>query len=403
MSRSKWAQDLSDASFKNVKFFVLSAKRSGGRSIVNHEFAEREEPFAEDMGRAGTGFPVQAHVIGDDYMNQRDDLIEALESKGVGTLMHPFYGALEVVCGPFTVSEEMVGEGRRAVFQIQFFEAGKFTFPSELVDVEFNLLDVVEGALDAYSEAMQAVLDIAALPGQAVEFARFAVDAAAGAVEFALAPFEALGDIAADLAFSVRNLKAEALDLLATPGDLADRLEDSFDLMIEAIEGKDDRVKALNTLLNFGNDFEVLEENTDTRKRINDNNSAIKEFMQNVAITKICQEVIDVEFSSVSEAQNERDRIVDFIDTKLESGDVLLSDDQFQLMSDLQATLTVAVPSEQSDLPDIIEFTPSETTPSLLIAYDLFQDPRREQDIIDRNEIEHPGFVPGGVPLEVVS
>ena len=67
-------------------------------------------------------------------------------------------------------------------------------------------------------------------------------------------------------------------------------------------------------------------------------------------------------------------------------------------MSQMVQTL----PNANADLPRVREYTPKATTTSLELAYDLFENPDAEADIIDRNDISHPGFILGGTTLEVV-
>ena len=47
-------------------------------------------------------------------------------------------------------------------------------------------------------------------------------------------------------------------------------------------------------------------------------------------------------------------------------------------------------------------YTPREVTPGLALAYDLYEDVSRETELIERNAILHPGFLPAR-PLKVLS
>jgi prophage DNA circulation protein len=46
---------------------------------------------------------------------------------------------------------------------------------------------------------------------------------------------------------------------------------------------------------------------------------------------------------------------------------------------------------------------PQATQPALVLAYSLYEDASRDADIIARNNVRHPGFVPGGRTLEVLA
>jgi len=41
--------------------------------------------------------------------------------------------------------------------------------------------------------------------------------------------------------------------------------------------------------------------------------------------------------------------------------------------------------------------------PAIVLAYRLYGDAERADEIVARNRVRHPGFVPGGQPLEVLS
>ena len=398
---STWLLSYRDASYKKVKFFVEGSRRVGGKAIVNHEFPERNKSYAEDMGKIGVGFPVTAYVLGDDYMSQRDDLIKAIESKGSGILVHPYYGRLNVVAGNCEVIEES-RKGRKAVLSIQFFEANEYQYPSELIDAVAELFAAATSLFDSIKSAMATVEFIAGLPGEAVDAARAAVGAAADAFEFVTSPIAMIAEKAAELSYSIRQLKADTDDLLNAPDQLADRLLENFQLVVEAVEGPEDRVKLLEGLTTFGDDWEELALNTPTRERMKENDDAIKEFMQIAAISTIAEQLTNIDFKSLTDAKQARDSAVEYINEKLEDDELILSDDVFTALSDLSANLVAAIPDPSITMPDIVEVIPVETVPSLVFTYDLFQDLTKEQDIIDRNNIEHPGFIPGNEPLEII-
>ncbi len=118
-----WKARLVPASFRGVEFKIDVGSRSGGRRTVLHEFPKRDDPYAEDMGRSAQRFTIAGYVIGGDYFDQRDALIEALETEGAGTLVHPTMGEFQVNSGPFAVTEHRE-RGRIAEFEMSFVEAG---------------------------------------------------------------------------------------------------------------------------------------------------------------------------------------------------------------------------------------------------------------------------------------
>jgi prophage DNA circulation protein len=112
-----WRARMMPASFNRARFHCESNARESGRRIVEHQFPKKDNPYAEDMGRAAREFTVRAYCIvfpfdtGDglrtlDYTVVRDALIAQLEAEGPGTLQLPTQPAQQVVCPRYRVTEE---------------------------------------------------------------------------------------------------------------------------------------------------------------------------------------------------------------------------------------------------------------------------------------------------------
>ncbi|MBU2249423.1 MAG: DNA circularization N-terminal domain-containing protein [Gammaproteobacteria bacterium] len=128
--RLVWAnednQQRKKASFRGVPFFVRDSDRSIGRRNIVHQYPYRDiPPFIEDLGRDSDEFTINGYVIqntdnNQDYIDERDALIEALRDFGKGTLIHPYYGELEVnLLGKVRI-EESFAQGGIARFTMTF-------------------------------------------------------------------------------------------------------------------------------------------------------------------------------------------------------------------------------------------------------------------------------------------
>jgi len=58
-----WRDNMQQASFRDVPFIVQEHDGQGGRRVGSHEFAGRDVPFTEDMGRKQRKYTLQALVI----------------------------------------------------------------------------------------------------------------------------------------------------------------------------------------------------------------------------------------------------------------------------------------------------------------------------------------------------
>ncbi|WP_312926129.1 DNA circularization protein [Atlantibacter hermannii] len=125
-----WKDRLQDASFRGVPFKVEEEGAAVGRRVETHEYPNRDKPYTEDLGKITSRPTITAYVVGEDCYDQRDRLIEALNKPGPGTLIHPAYGEMNVcVDGEIRVSTTKT-EGRMVRFDLRFVEAGELSFPT---------------------------------------------------------------------------------------------------------------------------------------------------------------------------------------------------------------------------------------------------------------------------------
>jgi len=125
-----WRDRLQPASFRGVAFEYQSDDLGGiGRRNVVHEYPKRDVPYVEDMGRSVEEISLEAIVIGPDYLTQLDELLKALRAEGPGELVHPFYGRLQVVASGCRVRHTFE-EGGLARVSMMFTEAGENQYPA---------------------------------------------------------------------------------------------------------------------------------------------------------------------------------------------------------------------------------------------------------------------------------
>ena len=89
-----WAESLQDASFKGVKFEVLSTRDEFDRDVAEFLYPYRSGGTTDDMGRGLRRFDLIAVFNGDDYMQQLQTFLAKIDEPGSGELIHPIYGSI---------------------------------------------------------------------------------------------------------------------------------------------------------------------------------------------------------------------------------------------------------------------------------------------------------------------
>ncbi len=374
------------ASFRGATFYVESAERSGGRRNVKHEYAKRDLPYSEDMGRKARGFPIEGYVLGDDYTTARNTLLTALEAKGPGPLVHPYYGNLSVCVDSFRVRESS-DRGGMAVFSIEFSETpAQPQQPTSVVDGREKLVQSASLALAAIGAEFLAKYS----PGVLLDSVSGALRSATLAINNVLETSRMQQQTLANLKRLVSRFEDAIEELVNEPSDILADLTDIFALF--------DTSDALLTVYDF-NPGVRPQATTDNREEEQQNFDATQRLIQQLTLIRSSEIAADEDFESYDAALLARETITDLLDEQADDA----TDDTFPVLLQLRADLVKGVPGASSDLPRLVAHTPKFSTPSLVLAYQLYGDLLLEEDLVNRNRIRHPCFVRGGVALEALS
>jgi len=132
---NEWRDSLVLASFRGIEFHTQTGARQSGRRLVVHEYPKRNVPYAEDMGRHAIRWTFTGYLLLRDkgillphrrkynLIDQRNELIYALEADDAGTLVHPSLGTMLCMCERYAYSEQRE-RGGYMEFDMQFVEAG---------------------------------------------------------------------------------------------------------------------------------------------------------------------------------------------------------------------------------------------------------------------------------------
>lgn len=404
-----WRDHLRPASFRGVAFEVNSSQFEGGRRGENHEYPLRDESYFEDLGRKARRFTITGFVVGADYMTGRDALIEALEAEGPGQLVHPFYGSRNVSVPDFRVSESD-REGGVARFTITFEETGESTQPAAGDDRAAQ----VKSAAD--------IFDIAAIESFAERFM------SAGFPDFTIAGALDILDLVAAELLAGTNVPAFADDVsgflstsrtaVADASSFASRvvaLISAFGFLGSSGSGGASRIArgavnpnpsimpTLDRLISVSDDDYISDVPRETAARQQEaiNTAAMAGLVRRAAFSAKARRLADTEFVSANEANAAMVEFADSIDAEVERSNV--SDAEYTAARALTAKVVADLSARLGGLPQVRKVRVPQVTPAVVLAHALYDTPFRDEEIIARNDVVRPGFLPSGEPIEVLS
>ncbi|MDH0640615.1 DNA circularization N-terminal domain-containing protein [Pseudomonas sp. GD03860] len=432
-----WRDNYRAASFRGVPFFVESADSTHGRRQAVHEHAQRDVPYTEDLGRKAREFSVSGYLIGLDYQAQRDKLIEACETAGPGVLVHPYRGELTVVCRGLGLSES-TNDGGMCLVKLTFLEAGEASYPSAKID-SINAISAKGNAVTAAAE--QGFLSDFLTTGFPAYVAESAAKGLADLGEFMAAPgLNFAGDLqaASDFYLQAKGLASDAFSLVQKPLQMVSRITGLFGSVRMAFGSN--AFSMLTSLFDRSPASYSGSTATPSRQQQATNHLALNALVRQVAVAEAAKAAVVTQkplitaggaalaqrpstlsvsgpvsstptsspptvntptvYDSYQEAVKVREELVGRIDAESEATPV---DEVYVALSDLRTSVVQAVPNKEQDLPRIVPYMPKETLPSLLVAYQIYGDAGRADEIAARNTPRHPGFLMGGTKLEVLA
>lgn len=407
-----WRERLRPASFRGVPFQVDGHDADYGRRQVTHEYPQRDEPYTEDLGRKARTFSIDGYLIGADYDLDRDKLRAACELAGPGELVHPYLGSMDVVCTGLKLRES-TKEGRFCAVTITFTEAGKAQYPSSGNDAVSAVTKAASGVKSASGGSFLGKFLTKGYPS-------FVIDAAAGRITsltglLGKLPVNPLAEAqaVADFFQRVRTLESNATALVGSPEDMLAQITVLLGGIGDVFGTRSESVLRLVR----SDAATPYTGTTKTPSRVQErvNHAAIGGLVRQVAVAEQARvAVLKVEdvsslaggtgtsgYATREEAISARDELADALDVEME--DPATSTEVYQALSALRAEVVRGIPGPDLRLPSVATVTPRATQPSLVMAYQLYADASRGDEIAARNRSRHPGFITGGQPIEVLS
>lgn len=369
-----------NASFRSVAFHVKESSETFGRRLARHEYPQRDEPYMEDMGRRAREFSFEALVIGLDYKEQRDKLIEAIEKPGAGQLVHPYYGTRVVTIGECKVTHS-TEFGGSAKISISCVEAGTMAEPSVAIDTKAKLANVQTSALDAAKAEFMAGFNLDGLPSWGVGDVQSSINKLVGLDAFA------------GISGLVNSFQLNLGGLMLMPGSLADSL--------------------LGMIGSLGNVRDLLTAPFVRTPKVNGIQSAggvvlqqqalVTTLVKRAALIQHAGNVSTVDLATVSDVQVARaDLIQAFDDHDYARGVPRGSAEIVAQLRQVRTAALAQLATQTAVLPRTYQMQLVEPLPALVLSYAVYGD-LRDTEIVKRNAVQHPGFVPAGVPIQLTA
>ena len=418
-------------SFRGAGFYTESHSTKAGHRHSTHALPFQDKGALHvSLGRAPRQFNITGVLVGPDYRTARDALMKAFELPGPGLLVHPEHGRV------------------LALVDIQSVNFTEETSALDTCKVAFTAIESAEkppqvAALDTASALKASAKlgrDIAGTSfenpatGLKSAISDFVKAAHLDVLDNVLTDIRSINGAIASLlavpvgfAAQIDSISRELATLINTPRRLFDAINETLGLLAQAtrrILGPDGReietsdadatslslrrgkvqLRAVAPMATLGSASRPVPDiDTEERRDQAQGQRAIQNHMRAAGLLALADAVADAPFDSAQDAGAVRDALAnalaDLADTEPELDAPLVAALKNTASAVLQHLNEVA-----GKLAEVVTYTPADTLPIEVIAWTLYADAERADEIWLRNpSIKHPGLVAGKVDLEVRS
>jgi prophage DNA circulation protein len=432
-----WRDKLLPASFRGISFLIPQASVPVGMKGPLHEFPQRDTPFFEQMGKQAHVHKMTAWVVGDDCLERRDKLIEALQTPGAGELVHPWLGRLQVKVGECDMAHERT-QGGMVTFELTFYPDLPLKSPAARVNSQQQLVTSSNSLLDSSLGRYQSAMGQVNQARLGLQQLRTRLSGVYGVIQQHFAPFLSTFTSLSGFAQSLMNSPGSLSSLFTgyfssfsgmnffsgggSSGSGSGSLSGSsatatsgassggYRAALAAATQQSQAVSAIDTLSPLGGHDTVLA------------SQATANLVQDALLVQIGLIVSDMPVTQQPATLNaapsvEQQALQPLVRPEVPVADDVLvlrdtlneaiftaslkaDPDHYQALNHYRQTLVKHLTAVAAAGVRLVDVTPPETLSVLVLAYRRFGDATREAEVVQRNRIRHPGFVPA-VPIKL--
>jgi prophage DNA circulation protein len=396
-----------------VPFGIASISGEAGRRVVSLEFPGRDRPSSEDLGRAARRWSVEAVLVGPDFDVELQRWRALVESAGPHEFDHPTLGKIHVVLdGKAKESidyNDAAGSARLSFAVVESGEEDDHLAVAVSTSAALSAASVATSV--ALASAFEDAWDVSA-GGSTWTRAVADITSAMNVAKLAAAKVAAALAVADTVSDRIADIEDFAGDLAAIPASLVANVQAALGLvssLIKKVDAEDESetsvaagarvravLEAVNDSVAWDPEVELASPSAGAAQAGND--IAMQQLLAVSHLVMAADVLAVIALDSADTATSTIDALATAIEALLEDVD----DGLYAALVDLRAAIDAHLRDLAGRLPSLAGYTPAETMPALLIAWDLYGDPERDVEIAARNNLEHPSFVPGGSTIEVL-
>jgi len=374
-----------------AEFVVERHEYKFGRRKVVDELPLRDDPEIKDMGARKDEFTLEMYTIGANYDIARDKLIAVLKREGSVLMRHPYFREMTVEVIDAR-EHESTNEGGIAKFSVTFIR--KQPNPNQLPLVAEDVNQKVKALADeVMTESIDDFADNFSVLGQAADIVQGVTDE--------------LDSVMQSVEDVVGSVTGPIADLIRAPAEMAAAIAGAVNNIGIKLSEPGRALGIYKQMFGANGSGRAFQSSTASQRQQAASVDALRLFFRRAVISEAAKAAADSDFATRDDALGVLADLHSAIDNERSHIGAVdgapINDQVYGALCDLAAATGNDLRVRGARLPELTTYTPEVILPALLISHQVYGDHKREAEIVARNRIQHPGFVPGGQALEVIS
>lgn len=398
-----YISQLRRASFRGISFEIPSAEAMFGRRVVTDELPGRDTPVHEDMGAATRRFVITAIIAGDYFLQQSKTFEDALNTPGAGELIHPYYGEMQVI----VVGQPRAMHDGSAVgvirYSIEFEKDEDIAYPAVSLDTLSGLSLSADNLLSALRGDFVGRFVTDSLPDFISADAIKQASRWVSTIETALSSGGLLSLLKGEMPSGSSIGLGIVDDVTSLFGRISDLVIPAKTPVVGSAAAKE--TKSAVTVTRALNDVvattapDVTGAATSTLSTRQKNETALECLFRGVAAATIADVAMYADYESKEEALAVRAATYESLSALRDLYGKEGWFDSWKATAQVMAAVQRDINDRVGRLPRTVRVRMATVRSSLVVAHRFYGDDldglfSRADDIVRRNRVRHPGFVP---------
>ncbi|MGN8030877.1 DNA circularization protein [Pseudomonas sp. 22189] len=398
------------ASFRGISFLIPQASVPVGMKVQLHEFPQRDEPYAEQMGKQAQVHRLVCWIIGDDCFERRDKFMEAVQTPGAGELMHPWLGRMQVKAGEAELTHDFK-QGGMAAFAVTFYPDIPLKFPTAKVNTQQQVVKASDSLLDSalarYKSAMakvdQARLGLARLRNS-LSSVYTVIQQQFSTIIGAFTNLTGFVQSLMNAPDSLSSLFSSYFSEFSVDDYLGDDSGSSYRNSVATATQQTEAVASINTVSDSGG-VDAAAASQATANLVQDallvqvaliisEMPVASQPVSSATVSSVEQQAVQPIVRPEVPVADDVIELRDNLNEAIFQASLKADPEHYIVLNTLRQTIVKHLTAVAESGVRLVEITPPETLSALVLAYRRFGDATRESEVVQRNRLRHPGFVP---------